>query len=1351
MRWTTWTLFVAAVALLVGVGAMVSRQSRVTPEQFLEAVEKRIADGRYDREQTLLNLDQVLARAREAGDANLESRVLLRRGRLLIELGAWDRARTDLLAVAERRPGDPDVESDLIELETRAGDFAAAEARVRRGLELDPDSPASWTRLGRLHRLAAEKNEAAALELLARVLPPDDLAEARANLTRAIALDPADLSRPALAQRLREVLRDSDEEILQQVLRLSDRAADESLQARDGFARALEHGVTPEPLAGLLELFARAGRTDLAADLAAATLRFEAARTNPAVARAHLGALESLGRFRFASELARQWTQRRAPLDAGFLTMLARIGLRADKWELMFEAGGELNGVGTADDQAAARFYQGMGLVRGGQDQVGRSFLRNFVASPAPDPVPGARAMAWRSIAKASRALNEPEFEREALQGALELEPEFDGELQLRMAELLMAAPHGGYRIPETRFAKGMSLLPQRTEELLPRWHEIGKRELASIGFDPAAVRTDLLRNHVWTPDAGASPYELFRLAQIHQAAGDDARAKAHLDRLLEIVPGFVPALDLNLELARRQTNRPRLLDAVTARIAAGGRSAETADVLREIPLDELDPRDLHELMRADPEYFGRVAVAQDLAKAGRPRSALALLATIDPTKFGDEARVLAARLSLDAGEPEQAWKFLQPMGRTLTSAPDAIELAVRATCWSGASAEARALMGLATVDKKLGRPRRLVLADIALRAGEIGPARSLLRALDEIPAARGGDLCLELAVAAALDGDEPETARALARAEAFETRGGLERAEFALAVRGGRRDEWKSLAARAAAKSPGLDPLCLTALMVLQERDEEARARIAKALERAGPVDARWNVLARSIPASPDTEPAVDARLGVLASRELEAFVKGFDPDGDPRAVAAWVAQSSMAEGLPLSLDTLRERAKSAGDGTPASLWPRWLLASLDHLIANAQGARAGVRAVLALAPDFRPAWDLRETLEPELRLDPVAYGLARGERLRALGAASGTALEIRQDRARELAARGDHAAAVREAESGADDEKSSAELVAIAGRSLLALGRSREAVERLTRALSAKPAPHDVRGTISDLLLAVDAAERSAEPLPIAQAGAVLTGLADLHDDDPRLILALARIDLELDPRNPVLGVQRAISRLERYRTNHGGRGLDESEPGAAATWIDFLARLDPDRALRLADEELALVPGSLATWIAAARVHESRGDRVRAVAELRLAARISDRGDVSREILRVRARSDMDPTEIVATVNAIQALEGRAAPDPALRVLAARSYLNLGPRLIVQALDMARAARVDPAATSAERQSAALLAAIGILARGADAELPEAAALLAEIEPERRSRVDEDFLRALRGLARSSTVEK
>ncbi|MBL8860667.1 MAG: hypothetical protein JNK02_01530 [Planctomycetes bacterium] len=1341
MRWTTWTLSLAAVALLVVVGTMVSRQSRVTPEEFLQAVERRIEDGRYDREQTLLNLDQVLERARAAADPELETRVLARRGRLLMELGAWDRARRDLLAVAERRPDDREVENALVELETRAGDFAAAEARVRRELEREPESPTAWTRLGRLHRLTAQKHEATAVELMARRLAPDDLRAAQRSALRAAALDAGDLARPALFEELRKILRDEQEDLFQQVLRSLDRASESAAEARDAYARALGPGLAPEPLAGLLQLFAQAGRPDLAADLASSTLRYDVLRSDVPVARALLESLEELGRFRYGSELARQWTLRKAPLDGAFLSLLARIAYAAERWELLFAAGSELRGVGSTVEVEAASFYQGLGLVRGGQPLVGRQFLRQFVASTTPEPVPGARAAAWRTIADASRVLGEPEVEREALQGAIELEPDFSGELHLRLAELLLAAPHGGFRAPERRFAYGMSLLPERSAELLPRWHAIGERELASIGFDPEAVRSGLRRNRIWTPSADASPYELYRLAEIHLAAGDLARARSHLDRLLDLVPEFLPAMDLIVEVEHRRGDRVRLLAAVAQRVAAGGRTPETSAILREIPFDELRPESVHRLMRADPEYFGRIAAARALRDAGRAREALALLATIPGESLGDEARILAARLHLAAGQPAEAWGLLAPLGRGLGASAEAAGLAVRAAAFGGTAVETRGLLRVLAAETSLPRALRLEAARVALAAGETEGARALLDALDARPATRGGDLCVELAIAAALAGEAPAAALALARAEAFETRGAHERAALSVALHADESARWKALAQRVAARLGEPDPLLAAALLVLQGRAVDARLRVEAALAREGDLDARWLLVAHAA-GWPEALPQ-DPRIGATLAREAALFAAAVDRVGDARAAAGFVALTLTPEGQALALAQLRALEDAAAQG-PA--WRAWLRAALERRAGNLAAARSQAALLRERAPDFPAAWVLAEELDPELGSDPARLGQFRAERLRALGGAvPGGPAQLLEDRAHSALARGDPAAALQIAASAALEARPSAELAVIAGRALLALGRPREAVERLARALAVEPGPSDPRAAVGLFFEAVDAAQESATPLPQAESQALFRRLVLQRVDDPRIVLAMARLDLDLDPRNPGLGVRRALARLDEYRARFRGRALDGRVLGAAADWIDFLAELDPRRALDVAAEELDLAPGSLATWMAAARAREALGDRRRALAELALVARIRDRGEVSREILRIRSRSDQEASEIEAAVAAIAQLEGRPAPDASLRLLAARSYLNLGPRLAAQAQAAAQAVLDDPEARAEQRNAAAVLASIAILARAREAEAEDAGRLLAAARPLRPSRLEEAFVSALRGVAR------
>jgi len=134
-----------------------------------------------------------------------------------------------------------------------------------------------------------------------------------------------------------------------------------------------------------------------------------------------------------------------------------------------------------------------------------------------------------------------------------------------------------------------------------------------------------------------------------------------------------------------------------------------------------------------------------------------------------------------------------------------------------------------------------------------------------------------------------------------------------------------------------------------------------------------------------------------------------------------------------------------------------------------------------------------------------------------------------------------------------------------------------------------------------------------------------------------------------------------------------------------------------------------------------------------------------RIQDDGRIAREVLRLRAEADMEPADIAAAVTSIIAIEGRELPDPSLRLLAARSYLNHGPRLAGQALAATQRVRDDPQATEPQRQHAARLGAIGFLMRGQADDVAQAGALLAQVQLELLPPIEADFVRALRGLAR------
>ena len=76
--------------------------------------------------------------------------------------------------------------------------------------------------------------------------------------------------------------------------------------ARAAWTDSLAHGVEPEAIAGLVDLFERAGQTARAVDIATATVRSATMRSDPEFARKLMHALAELGRWRYASEITDQ-------------------------------------------------------------------------------------------------------------------------------------------------------------------------------------------------------------------------------------------------------------------------------------------------------------------------------------------------------------------------------------------------------------------------------------------------------------------------------------------------------------------------------------------------------------------------------------------------------------------------------------------------------------------------------------------------------------------------------------------------------------------------------------------------------------------------------------------------------------------------------------------------------------------------------------------------------------------------------------------------------------------------------------------------------------------------------------
>jgi hypothetical protein len=224
----------------------------------------------------------------------------------------------------------------------------------------------------------------------------------------------------------------------------------------------------------------------------------------------------------------------------------------------------------------------------------------------------------------------------------------------MRLAELAAESDHGGWRAPVEQQAKAIELLPARVDELLPRWMEWGERHLQLIGFDRNNLGAD-------RGPEGATTYELYRTAQAWLELGEHTRALGANRRLLAQLPGFLPALDLAIEIAVAQGRDRDIVEAVASRVQRGGRTPRLDTVLAAVDPSALTPKSRLALIEADPERMGRLLVAQDLLTRGETQLALGSLEAIAADAWTEDARVLAAQLRLERGDYAQAADLILP------------------------------------------------------------------------------------------------------------------------------------------------------------------------------------------------------------------------------------------------------------------------------------------------------------------------------------------------------------------------------------------------------------------------------------------------------------------------------------------------------------------------------------------------------------------------------------------------------------------------------------------------------------------------------------------------------------------
>ena len=1335
MKWSSWILFAGALALVFGVVAMVTRQSSSTPAEYFAGVKLRIARGVDSKEQILVNLDQCLQLAADAGDLELETRVRRERGLLLTDLGAFDRARADLQEVARRDPKDVLAARALVELELRAGRYDAARRLLDDSLRATPQDAALWSHYARAWRAEALHLVERCAKRAASLVVADIADDVRRDLVLSAALDGEPARRAFLAHRIVDRLENQRGFDAAAMLADLDRANECNRRARDASARAVELAGDADAALVYAALCIEAGDIEQAAALAMAAERSPVLREDSRLPALLLPALRADGRGELAADIAQSLaaTSTRRPADFWHEACVSLHG--AGRWDALHGAALGLRAAGSLSDIAEGDFWIGMALGRGGYCGEAERFLNNFLKTAPPDPVPHARALAHLAAARCAREAGRTIDEREQLRGFVQEWPDGDGEAWLRLAELVASSENAGWREQVELQAKALELLPARADELLPRWIEWGERQLQLVGFD----RNDLGADRGVD---GPTSYELYRSAQIWLEKGDAGRAAATNRRLLMKLPGLLPALDLAVDIAVAGGREREIVEAVAARVDRAGRTTRIDELLAKIDAEALTSKTRLALIETDPARLGRLLVAQDQLKRGDTDGALASLEAVAADAWTDDARVLAAKLRLERGEASQAADLMLPAKQAVASMNGVFELGVEALARAERTDDLRAF--LAEHAGGIAPKRLLAACDVLLRNRQAGAALLVARQLDADAKTRGAETLLRL-LGAQLAAGRTDLARGtLERLQAFDVVARAARLGL-LAAADGKDDEL--LAEQAAQlQQPGVTPPLLAAqLALLRLEPVAAQALLGKLPPIEGTLrDPVRFLVEAALALQLRQQPAASAWMGVKASAATQEFFEGADGKRDPRTALVWL----LAHKEPLASAALQARLLEAAAPLPGGLWERWLAASLRLADGDKAGAKALAGTLVAAAPDFGPAWEIvravglpatageRERAAWELRRMQGLGGLACEPWERIVLEGVFQLLDGSPQKALEL---GEQAAALQ------PRSVRSARVAALAAAALAddrkLLQHARAALEPRAGAVDAltqREAAQLVDAVVARTLLASDEALAK-------DAKALWDDLAAQRADDPLATLAAARMDLQVDPRNPGVGVARATGRLQRFRKQHQKQCLDDLAPGATSSWTMFHAQLDPDEALAFLAAERALQPSLAATWLDEPQVLARAGRHAAAAEAARRADVLVPGAARARETLRLGMRGEMTPAAIETALADIAAREGAAGPDPELAMLAAHAYSNLGARHVARLRDLLGAVQPHLGVWKKLEAEWLVVSLRGAILAGGDSLQPDCEALLRQYAELKPAQSDLAAAKVLRGLLR------
>ncbi len=1250
MKWTTATLALFSVGTLLLTGKVLLRPNRATPAEILDSVRAAREQGITDAALLLRDLDRAVhdsaANGPAPADPDLAAQLLKCRAELHAHLGDY-RAAMENLNTALKLNTDREAALSHLKIGYQAedGDPAGALQAALVLRERFPDFHAAHALAGTLASQEATAALQQAVKKTDETLLHEDLETAR-PLLMAIAAraEGVDTERGRQATLLRRLFMPKYRLELQQVLALLSEASRLNAAARKSLAHSVEDEGDAAARTLLIELYMAAGQNELAAELGSTLLLQPPSSDSEAIFRLTFQSLVRLGQDSRALTLVRDLDWAKMRPGAELCLEVGTVLFERHAWAQLSPVSARLTALQDRSTIRAARFFDGFAYsAQQKWPQAAKSLVEFIQSDKGVNSVPFAKPRAnlqlahvYRQLVESTEGKDSPRNSRESARWhQLEFEhlgsalgksvladnpgwlEKIDAAEFMRFKDLGLAQKNAGYRKSEEYIARALSNDPQRTQEWMEEWGQIGLKALTRAGYNLPDLLASLRSQGRSMPTVDVGPWTLLKVAESHLSRQNPTAAMTVARELLQEYPHLLPALDVLIRSKLVRGSRDEVLNTILLRIQLIGGDATSAEFLERIGSAGLPSIQRKRLVLQDPSNQGRLEVARHLLQAGQPERALVALTPQvrpNPVEGEDPVRevlpstlqLLNARALGALGRYEEASAVWTGLLDNPVLGPEALVFLVEAQLGSGQAAALEPMVTLLldamaelTPD---GRAAALSVADHLLAGGQPALAERLLNGMDSVTNLRGGDVLERLALAAAQRGDTQALELILERAEAFLANGGAEMIRLLYAIENRLWPQLPTLVAALRASQYEPSALTRTIMYLLEERLEAGHEQVRSAA-RTHPQSGLWAIAQGAAQSLMDSKVSVSDLMGKTANADLALFLRGTEgARQDPRATLGLLLAIEREGWATWALPRLLEMGqKGAGE-----LWPTYLGARAHDSLGQTEQAQNLYRFLTDTYPNFAPGWIGLEEHQLAITHSPISDEVlaVRAKRARVMGKRDGgDSLEAALNEAGRLHLDGKDKQAARTLTIAlAQGGENMSDARTFLARLHLNLGSYSKAASEYALALTSMPSDPGhplLQEYLSTLLLATKEGLAEEDRVDLASLEVLLKVQAEHFPTDPLVPLHQARLGLRLESRNPTLASDLVNTLFTQFRQTTQQTPLNDLRAGSAVDWARLLTQVRPALAQEFLSADLAIHPGDIDLWHSYADLLAVRGE--------------------------------------------------------------------------------------------------------------------------------------------------------